>query len=91
LCERNKSLPFGRERERKAQENLAAVQLAIARHDQLYETAHRGWTNGHGSPPSPPASPAEAAARAGGPRWFEERQEELSLQLAAAYEQARPP
>ena len=83
-----------RARENKAGEDLVRAQLSLAQHEQLYEAAHRGWAhNGHDAPAAPPpgaggANPADlAAARAGGPRWFEERHEALSLRLAAACEQ----
>ena len=84
---------MNRTRERKAGEDVTQAQLAIAHHELLFEAAHRGAvSNGHDAPsPGAAVSAAElATARAGGPRWFEERHEALALRLAAACEQVGP-
>lgn len=83
-------LEESRNRELRAERALADAQLALAEHEQHYESAHRDWSVAS-YPPS--ASTTSWLGMVGGVkdegrrvsgRWYEERHEALSLQLAAA-------
>eukprot|EP00292_Cryptomonas_paramecium_P005058 CAMPEP_0113674746 /NCGR_PEP_ID=MMETSP0038_2-20120614/7609_1 /TAXON_ID=2898 /ORGANISM="Cryptomonas paramecium" /LENGTH=436 /DNA_ID=CAMNT_0000591399 /DNA_START=198 /DNA_END=1508 /DNA_ORIENTATION=+ /assembly_acc=CAM_ASM_000170 len=79
-----------RNREIRAERALAEAQLAMAEHEQHYESAHRDWSVASSPPPVTTTlwlgmvGGAREEGRRTSWRWYEERHEALSIQLATA-------